>query len=110
MITFYTGENPGGTWRFQVRNMKTGEVESLASFHTARVVILDPGNNVLEFPAENSLITNAVNGEVTFLLPAVSPFTRPGYYVVQVELIGNSAIRKTSVLDILVKETGGVIE
>lgn len=107
--TFYVGERPGGAWVFQIRNNKTGVPEVLSSFHTARVLLLDSDNELVELPEENTVITDPLNGEVTFFWPNESLFTEPGYYVMQLELISDSSMRKTTVQDILVKTLGGVV-
>jgi hypothetical protein len=107
MKTFYVGERPGGSTRFRILS-EAGVPESLASYTQARVLMLDSDNREVEFPNENTEISDPIGGVVTFLWPSESVFKKAGYYVLQVELIGASATRKTSVLDIHVKRLGGV--
>jgi hypothetical protein len=106
--TFWVGDRPAGTWAIQVRDQKSGEVMGLGGFTTARVILLDPQNKSVEIPADHVAITNADQGIVTFLWPQESLFTRPGRYVMQVELSSNNNQRRTTEQVILVKELGGV--
>jgi hypothetical protein len=108
--TYYVGDRPGGASVFRVLNQKTGDPEALTSFTSARVIMLDPRNKEVQIPSINTAISNAALGEVTFLWPSDSVFTRPGPYVMQLELTGGSVSRKTTVVNILVKAMGGVVE
>lgn len=106
--TYYVGDRPGGSWLFRVLDQRTGEPFNLAGFTTVRAVMLDSDNNEVVFPAENSAITDAAAGRVTFLWPSESVFTKPGRYVMQLEFSSPSATRRTTVQDILVRDMGGV--
>lgn len=106
--TFWVGDRPTGSTVFQIRNQTTGVPEVLTSFHTARTLILDSDDNLLEFPEENTVITNAVEGLVTFFWPSESIFTKSGRYLMQVELEGNTITKRTTVQHILIKSLGGV--
>lgn len=108
MKTYWVGDRPGYPWVFQVLNEKTGTPESLGSFHTVKVVLLDSDNDLVEIPQQNVNITNAAEGIVTLVWPSESVFTEPGLYVLQLELIGDTSVRKTTVQNIRVKELGGV--
>jgi hypothetical protein len=57
---------------------------------------------------DNVAITNPDQGIVTFLWPQQSLFTKPGRYVMQVELSSINNQRRTTEQVILVKELGGV--
>lgn len=106
--TYWVGDRPAGSWTFQVLNQRTANPEVLTGFTSARVIMLDSENNEVEIPDENVSISNPAAGTVTFIWPQESLFTKPGRYVVQLELIGGTARRKTTVQEILVKQIGGV--
>lgn len=107
--TFWVGDRPAGTWTFQVLNEKTGGVENLSAYTSARVVMVDSRNREIELPDTATRISNAVLGEVVFAWPPDSVFTESGRYQAQLELVGPSATRRTTVQDILVRELGGVV-
>lgn len=106
--TYFVGEKPGGTWTFQVLNQKTGTPENLAVFNSARVIMLDSDNNEVELAADSAVISNPASGIVAFVWPSESVFTKPGRYVMQIELSSGVALRKTTVQEILVKKMGGI--
>jgi hypothetical protein len=106
--TFWVGDRPAGTWAIQVRDQKSGEVQNLGGFTTAKVILIDPQNKQVAIPADHVAITNSDQGIVTFLWPQQSLFTKAGRYVMQVEISGNSSLRRTTEQVILVKELGGV--
>ena len=106
--TFWVGDRPAGAWAIQVRDQKSGQVVSLGGFTTAKVYLLDPSNEVVEIPASNVTISVSEEGIVTFLWPSESLFTKAGRYVMQLELSGPNAIRRTTEQVILVKALGGV--
>jgi hypothetical protein len=105
---YWVGDRPAGAWTFQVLNQRTGAPEPLTSFSQARVILVDSDNNVIDIPTDNVGITDSASGLVTFLWPQQSLFTKPGRYVMQLELGGGLAIRRTTVQEILVRELGGV--
>jgi hypothetical protein len=105
---YWVGDRPGGAWTFQVLNQRSGAPESLATFRTARVVMVDSDNNRIEFPTDNVAISDPANGVVTFLWPDGSPFPKAGRYVIQLELENTTTLRRTTVQEILVRELGGV--
>lgn len=106
--TYYVGDRPGGAWIFKVLDERTGTPANLAGYPTVRAIMLDSDNREIVFPADNVGVTNAMEGTVTFLWPDVSPFTKPGRYVMQLEFSGTNVTRRTSVQDILVRHMGGV--
>lgn len=106
--TYYVGDRPGGAWVFQVLDERTGNPVDLSGYPTVKAIMVDSDNKEVVFPTENIAITNAANGNVTFLWPDVSVFTKHGRYVMQLEFSGETATRRTSVQDILVKRLGGV--
>jgi hypothetical protein len=106
--TYWVGDRPSGTWAFQVRDQKSGEVMSLGGFTTAKVLLVDPQNKLVAIPDNHVAITNPDQGIVTFLWPQQSLFTKPGRYVMQVELSSINNQRRTTEQVILVKELGGV--
>lgn len=106
--TYWVGDRPGGAWVFQVLDQKTGTPEALGSFVSARTLLVDSDNRLVELPEQNTVITDAANGEVTFFWPNESVFTKPGRYTIQVQLIGGTATRTTSTEDILIRGLGGV--
>lgn len=106
--TFWVGDRPGGSWTFQILDSRSGEPLNLNSYHTARMVIVGSDNEEVETPSINTSIADAGLGLVTFLWPDKSLFTQAGRYQMQVELIGNSARRLSTVQEILIKKTGGV--
>lgn len=106
--TFWVGDRPVGTWAIQVRDQKNGEVMAIGGFTTAKVILLDPQNKVVDVPADHVKITNADQGIVTFLWPQASLFTKPGRYVFQVELSSVNNQRRTTEQVIMVKQLGGV--
>jgi hypothetical protein len=106
--TYWVGDRPAGTWNIQVLDQKTGEVQNLGGYTTAKVILLDPKNNKVEIPDTNAVISNPTLGIVTFAWPSESLFTKPGRYVMQVELSGINSTRRTTEQVILVKELGGV--
>lgn len=106
--TFWVGDRPSGTWSFEIRNQRTGTPENLGAFTTARVKMLDSRNREVELDPALTRITDSANGVVTFNWPQKSVFTEPGRYVMQLELSGQSAVRHTTVQEILVRELGGV--
>lgn len=108
--TVFVGDRPEGQTTFEIRNQNSGVVESLTSFHTARVFILDSDDNVLEFPDENTVIFSAAEGLVRFFWPSESVFTKPGRYLLQVRLEGNTIVRSTTMFHIICKPSlGGVL-
>lgn len=106
--TYWVGDRPGGAWVFQVLDQKTAQPESLGSYQAARTLLVDSDNRLVELPEQNTVITDANNGEVTFFWPSESVFTKPGRYVIQVQLIGGTSTRTTSEQHILVRGLGGV--
>lgn len=106
--TYYVGDRPGGSTVFTVLNQRTGFVEDLSNYTTARVLFLDSDNRLIELDDINTDISDAANGEVTFLWPNESIFTKPGRYVLQIELSSGSARRSTTVQDYLIREHGGI--
>jgi hypothetical protein len=106
---YWVGDRPQGNWTFQVLDQKTGAVQSLVGFTSANVRIKDPRNKDIEVPDHVTVISDPANGMVSFTWPPYSLFTRPGTYVVQLELSSATATRRTTVQDILVRELGGVI-
>lgn len=105
---YWVGDRPGGSWTFQVLNQKTGSPEDLTPYTVAKVLFVDSDNNVKEFGDENVVITSNSEAFVAFAWPQESLFTKPGRYVVQLELRGTSSVRKTTVQEINVREIGGV--
>lgn len=105
---YWVGDIPGGNWNFQVLDQRTGEAQSLRGYTSAQVVMMDSDNNRIEFPGQ-SQVTDPDNGMVTFAWPSdASPFPKSGRYQIQLELRGATAVRKTTVQEILVREIGGV--
>jgi hypothetical protein len=107
--TYWVGDRPAGTWAIQVLDQKSGVVQSLGGYTTAKVLLLDPLNRVVDIPDDHVAITNPDQGIVTFLWPQESLFTKAGRYIMQVQLSGASAVRTTTEQVILVRELGGVI-
>jgi hypothetical protein len=105
---YWVGDRPQGNWVFQVLDQKTGVVQSLTAFTTAKVRMMDPRNKEIVIPDLATVITDPANGLVTFTWPQESLFTKPGRYVVQLELSNTNSTRSTTVQDILVRELGGV--
>jgi hypothetical protein len=106
--TFWVGDRPAGAWAIQVRDQKSGEAVSLGGFTTAKVYLLDPMNESIEIPQSYVTISALEQGVVTFLWPQQSLFTKPGRYVMQLELSGPNSTRRTTEQTILVKALGGV--
>lgn len=110
--TFWVGDKPGGAWTFQVLDEGTGNPMDLSAYTSARVVIRDTDNNEVELAASlTNILPFTVAGEqgiVVFAWPSYSVFTKPGRWVMQLELNGNNVSRRTTVQEILVKEFGGV--
>lgn len=106
---YWVGDRPSSSWTFQVLDQKTGAVQSLAGFTSAKVLMLDPSNKPVTIADTATVITDAANGLVTFTWPSESLFTKPGNYIVQLELDSGTATRKTTVQDILVRKLGGVV-
>ena len=105
---YWVGDRPAGTWVFQVLDQNTGEVVNLSGYQTATVTVLDPRNKAVSIPANSAVISSPIDGQVTFFWPTDSLFTRPGRYVMQLELDSGTALRKTTVQEILVRQLGGV--
>jgi hypothetical protein len=107
---YWVGDRPGGSWTFQVLNQRSGVPESLAGYSKAKVILIDSDNRQVEIPDVNTAIADAQTGQVVFVWPQDSLFTKPGRYTMQLELSGgsNGAVRKTTVQEILVRESGGV--
>lgn len=105
---YWVGDRPAGTWVFQVLDQKTGAVQDLTGYTSASVTMLDPKNKAVTIPSGSAVITDPVNGKVTFFWPTTSLFDKPGRYVMQLELDSGTATRKTTVQEILVRELGGV--
>lgn len=105
---YWVGDRPAGTWVFQVLDQKTGVVQDLSGYTSATVLMLDPRNESVTIPAGNTVISDPVNGKVTFFWPTDSLFTRAGRYVMQLELDSGTATRKTTVQEIIVRQLGGV--
>lgn len=106
--SFYVGDRPGSSWTFKVLDERTGSAYNLAGFTRVRAIMKDSDNREIIFPDENTSIADTVNGEVTFLWPTESVFTKPGRYVLQLEFSSPSTTRKTTVQEILVRSLGGV--
>lgn len=106
--TYWVGDRPGGSWFFQVLDQRTGSPFNLAGFTSVKVAMLDSDNNEVVFPDQNARISDFANGSVTFNWPTESVFTRPGRYVLQLVFTGDSATRRTTVQEILVRRMGGV--
>lgn len=105
---YWVGDRPAGTWTFQVLDEKTGNVQSLVGFDSAKVIMLDPQNKTIDIPSQAVGIVDAPNGLVAFAWPTESLFTKPGRYLVQLELNSAHVTRRTTVQDILVRKLGGV--
>lgn len=106
---YWVGDRPAGSWTFQVLDQKTGDVQTLAGFTSAKVLMLDPQNKTIDIPDIAASIVDPANGLVSFAWPTESLFTKEGRYVVQLELSGANVTRRTTVQDILVRKLGGVI-
>lgn len=105
---YWVGDRPAGTWVFQVLDQTTGAVLDLSGYTSAQVTVLDPRNKAVDIPDNSARISDGPNGQVTFFWPSVSLFDRPGRYVMQLELDSGTALRKTTVQEILVRQLGGV--
>lgn len=105
---YWVGDRPAGTWIFQVLDQTTGAVVDLSGYTSATVTILDPRNKAVTIPSGSALISSPTEGQVTFFWPTDSVFDRPGRYVMQLELDSGTALRKTTVQEILVRQLGGV--
>lgn len=105
---YYVGDRPGSSWTFQVLDERSGAPYNLAGFTRVRTIMKDSDNREVAFPDDNTAISDVTTGEVTFLWPTESVFTKPGYYVLQLEFSSPSATRKTTVQEIRVKTLGGV--
>lgn len=105
---YWVGDRPAGTWVFQILDQTTGAVQDLTSYTSATVTLLDPRNKAVSIPAGSAVISDPTAGKVSFFWPSDSLFTRPGRYVMQVQLDSGTATRKTTVQEILVRELGGV--
>ncbi len=106
--TYWVGDRPGGSWTFSVLNERTGLPENLVGYTRARVKMLGSDNEEIVIPDENVSISGPQNGEVIFLWPTESVFTKSGRYVLQLELSSATQTRRTSVQEILVRSLGGV--
>lgn len=106
--TFWVGDRPAGAWTFEVLNQKSGLPENLVGYSSARVKMLGSDNEDISIPDANTSIASSLNGLINFTWPAESLFTKPGRYVMQLELVGPTAVRRTTVQEILVKKMGGV--
>lgn len=107
---YWVGDRPAGTWTFQVLDQKTGSIQDLKTYTSARVLMVGPNNESIEVPTNAVVIVDPANGLVNFAWPTVSLFTKAGRYLVQLELSNASTTRKTTVQDILVRDLGGVVE
>lgn len=105
---YWVGDRPAGTWVFQILDQTTGAVVDLSGYSSATVSMLDPRNRPVTIPAGSALISSPTDGQVSFFWPSDSLFTRAGRYVMQVELDSGTALRKTTVQEILVRQLGGV--
>lgn len=107
--TYWVGDRPAGAWNFQILDESSGEVQALTGFTSVRVRLLDPKNKPVEIDEQYALISDAATGTVTFYWPTESLFTKPGRYVMQLELTSGTATRRTTVQEIVVRELGGVL-
>lgn len=105
---YWVGDRPRGAWVFQVLDQKTGQVQDLTGYTSATVLLLDPQNKSVDLLDGNTFISNATAGQVTFVWPSTSLFTKTGRYTMQVQLDGTGVSRKTTEQDILVRRLGGV--
>lgn len=105
--TYWVGDRPPA-WFFQVRDSKTSAPVSIGGYTRIRAILVDSDNREIVFPDANALVTNEANGEVTFIWPQETVFTKAGRYVMQLELSSTTTTRRTTVQEILVKELGGV--
>lgn len=105
---YWVGDRPAGTWVFQILDQNTGLALDLSGYQKATVTMLDPRNKAVTIPDGSAIISSASEGQVTFFWPNVSLFDKPGRYVMQVELDSGTAVRKTTVQEILVRQLGGV--
>lgn len=94
-------------WFIQVRDQESGLPMPLTGFTTVRAVMRGSDNEEIVFDGDNIGVTSAVLGEIRIIWPPESVFTKPGRYVLQVELVGTGAAYKTTVQEINVKQLGG---
>lgn len=105
---YWVGDRPLGSWVFTILDQTSGAVQDLTGYTSATILMLDPRNQTIDIDAANCFISNASAGQVTFVWPQDSVFTRPGRYVVQVQIDGPNASRRTTTQEILVSKLGGV--
>lgn len=106
---YWVGDRPAGSWTFQILDQKTGQVQDLGGYTAAQVTLIDPQNKPVDLLDSNCYISNASQGQVTFVWPSTSLFTKAGRYLIQLEVSSPSVTRTTTVQDILVRKLGGVV-
>lgn len=104
--TFYVGDRPGGARFYRVLD-HSGNPYNLTGFTQVQAIMLDSDNREVVFPDDNTAITDASTGRVTFLWPDESVFTKPGRYVMQLKFTATGSTRRTSVEEFNIKALGG---
>ena len=86
--TYYVGQNPAESIVFTVRDERS-IIRNLSGYNGVQVIFAGPDGEQITHDGA-AVITNTINGVVTFTFGATSIFTVPGDYKVQLKLTNDA--------------------
>lgn len=105
---YYVGAIPSRPISIEVRDSE-GSILNLSSSKEFKVILLDSDNRVVDLRGSTLLSGGAASGRFVFRFPTDrSLFTKPGEYLLQLEIVGANGTRDfTTEHHIKVKRLGG---
>lgn len=107
VLQYWVGQIPARPIAIDVRD-SSGRVMNLATYTDFRVILLGSDNEEIDLSGSSLTTSGAGTGRFNFRFPPDrSVFTKPGQYLLQLELVGPGARDYTNELNIKVRRLGG---
>lgn len=104
---YFVGQIPKFAIVMTVKDPDSNAAKNLSSFNSVEVRLEGPGGNSIDTTAGTAIISDALNGEVTYSFPSTSLFDKPGDYQLQLKLTDGTFIDYTTAVTFEVLRTVG---
>ena len=104
---YYVGQIPSRPIAINVKD-SNGAPTNLSGYTAFNAICLGSDNEVIDLTGSTLLTSGAAEGRFVFRWPTgTSVFTKPGQYVLQLEIVGTDTIDYTTEHNIFVRRLGG---
>jgi hypothetical protein len=105
---YWVGDKPSRPISITIRD-SGGRPLNLSVYSDVKVRMLGSDNEELDLTGSSVTTSGGADGRLTFRFPTYrSLFTKPGEYLLQVELGGTGTLDRTTTHTIMVRRLGGV--